>query len=353
MTSRFKHRKFVILALTPLLIAVLVFFNVGTKLALVDALELPTRSVSIGTSRASVSTSYYFQFSTASTAVIGSIVLEFCANSPLFALACVPPTGLVTTSAVLTQQTGLTGFSIDAGSTVNKLILTRIAAIAGPTATTYTFGNILNPSVEQSYFVRLSTHSSTDGSGSRVDDGAVVFVINEDIGTSAFVPPFLILCVGVSVAADCSSTSGSLVSLGELSSAQAKSVTTQFAVATNDVLGYVAYISGTTMTSGNNVIPAPTLPTGSSPGTSQFGINLRANSNPPVGLNPSGAGSGVPTTNYNSVNLFKFASGDSIASSTLSTDFNRFTVSYLTNISTTQAPGQYTTTMTYIAVVQF
>jgi hypothetical protein len=141
--------------------------------------------------------------------------------------------------------------------------------------------------------------------------------------------------------------------MGELSTVTAKTSTTQFALATNDYLGHVVYVTGTTMTSGNDVIPALSTQTASNPGTSQFGINLRSNSNPSAGTNVSGPGTGVPTSNYNTSNQFRFVSGDAIAQSTRSTDFDRFTVTYMTNISSSQAAGTYAATFTYIGVVQF
>jgi hypothetical protein len=321
----------------------------------VSGAELTFRSLAIGTSTSGAATNYRFNFNTTTAATIGSIVFEVCSNSPLFDVACTAPTGFNASSTSLTSQSGVTGFTIDSSSDANTIILTRPAAFSGPAASQYQFSSITNPTsaTGASYYVRLSTHASTDGSGARIDDGAVVLSINPGLGAAAYVPPFLIMCVGVTVASDCSTSTGSYVSMGELSTVTAKTSTTQFALATNDYLGHVVYVTGTTMTSGNDVIPALSTQTASNPGTSQFGINLRSNSNPSAGTNVSGPGTGVPTSNYNTSNQFRFVSGDAIAQSTRSTDFDRFTVTYMTNISSSQAAGTYAATFTYIGVVQF
>ncbi len=344
------NRERYVSALTPLVLVVSVFlFNIRPVLAA----EITGRTLTIGSSKISQNTTYGFTFTTVSSAVVGSIDLEFCKNSPLFNQPCNAPAGLNLNGALLTSQSGLVGFGIDPSSTVNKLILSRVPSLANPTSNSYIFNNVINPSILGSVFVRISTHASNNGTGPNIDDGAVVFVINQGLGATGFVPPFLILCVGVSVSQNCSSTTGSLITMGEFSKTSPRIASTQFSLATNDVLGFVAYISGTTLTSGNNIIPGLNAPTGSVPGTSQFGINLRANTNPGGGLNPSGPGTGVPTANYNSPNQFMFNSGDAIAASVFSTDFTKFTVTYLANINNGQAAGVYATTMTYIAVVQF
>src|SRR5437870_468948 len=69
------------------------------------------------------------------------------------------------------------------------------------------------------------------------------------LATSAEISPFLALCVGVTIAADCSTTEGTSVVLGNLSSAAAKAGTSQFAAQTNDFNGYSVAVLGTTMTS--------------------------------------------------------------------------------------------------------
>ncbi len=201
--------------------------------------------------------------------------------------------------------------------------------------------------------MRISTHTANNGSGSPIDLGAVVYTTSIGVGVGGYVPPFLTFCVGITVALDCSSASGSLLDLGELSSTQTKSATSQMSVSTNDPTGYNLFVSGGTMTAGNEVIPALSSSSVSSVGVSQFGINLRANSTPSVGSAVSGVGTCVPTANYNNSNVFRYNDGELVASSPITTDYNRFTVSYIVNVSEDQRPGVYASSFTYTAIASF
>lgn len=313
------------------------------------------RSILLSSNHASVTASHDFKFDVPSTAAIGSIVFEYCSDSPSFFTSCTPPVGLDASSASLNTQSGNVGFSIDsANTTANKIVLTRVSAPGIATSNNYVFDNIVNPSsVTPSVFVRMSTYPTTDGNGPYNDTGAVAFAIISIFNVGAYVPPFLQLCVGISVTPDCSATIGDSIDLGILSSQQANYGQSQFSTATNDPNGYVIYALGETMTSGNNTIQALTAPTPSFPGTPQFGMNLRANLLPPVGQDPVGVGTGAPEPNYNIPNRFMFNSGDAITVSPLTTNYNRMTVSYLVNVPANQAPGVYATTITYVATVQF
>jgi hypothetical protein len=218
----------------------------------------------------------------------------------------------------------------------------------------YMFDNVVNPtSASQSYFVRLATYASDDATGSVVDRGSVVFVTSGELGTQAYVPPYLTFCVGVTVSLNCSAASGNSLDLGELSTKSPRTATSQFSVATNDVAGCSIFILATTLTSGNNIIPAVAAPTPSQTGISQFGLNLRFNSTPASGQDPAGVGSVVPAANYGTPNLFAFQGGSLLASSPVSTDFKLMTISYLTNVANSQAPGVYATTATFLATAQF
>lgn len=336
------------LLVAALLAATLVFSGHSS------ATTLPNRSVAVSSGQPSVSTTQTFRFDIPTTSVIGSIVFQYCSNSPLFALPCTAPTGMDASAANLTSQLGNIGFTVDnTDTTASKIVLTRTAASGLVTSNTYAFSNITNPSVLGTSFVRISTHAATDGSDADEDTGGVAFAIVNAFNIGAYVPPFLQLCVGITVAPDCSTTSGDSIDLGILSSTHANYAQSQFAVATNDLSGYTVYSLGTTMTSGNDTIAALASPTASFPGTPQFGINLRSNLIPPVGQNPVGVGTGTPEPNYNLVNRFTYIDGDAIASSPLTTNYNRMTVSYLVNVPSNQPAGVYATTITYTAVVSF
>jgi hypothetical protein len=320
----------------------------------VRADQLTNRSIEVYSSQSSVVTLHEFSYNILSTESVGSIVFEYCENSPLPSASCSAPAGLDVSSAVLDSESGETGFIVDPLSTANRLIITRLPSVTATGPNQYVFSNITNPSlVNQTTYVRISLHGSTDGTGPSTDEGSVAFATANRITTTAFVPPFLIFCVGVTVASDCSSSSGSFIDLGELSKTLANAGTSQYAGATNDATGFNVSIFGSTLTSGTNFIPALTSPSPSIPGTSQFGINLRDNSVPDAGQNRTGTGTSVATSNYNTTNSFMFVSGGVISSSPLPTNFNVFTVTYLANVSPAQMAGIYNSTFTYIAVASF
>lgn len=343
-------RKSRILALLSAIAICMVLIGAGQ----IAANTLPDRSVTVSSGQPSAVTTQTFSFGIPTTSVVGSIVFEYCSNSPLLELPCTAPTGLDASAAALTSQLGNTGFSIDsAAGSANQIVLTRAATPGVITSNTYAFNSITNPSTDGTAFVRISTHAATDGSGPDEDSGGVAFAVTNAFNIGAYVPPFLQLCVGIAVAPDCSTTSGDSIDLGTLSSTRANYAQSQFAVATNDETGYIIYALGTTMTSGNNIISALSNPTASFPGTQQFGINLRSNLIPPIGQDPVGVGTGVPMANYNKPNRFVFIPGDAIASSDLTTNYNRMTVSYLVNVPSNQPAGVYATTITYTATVSF
>lgn len=316
---------------------------------------LSNRSVTIASSEVSVTTDHNYAFTIPNANNIGSIQFEYCSNSPFIGTACTVPTGLNTSAASLSGQTGEIGFSINSGlTTANKILISRVPSVnLASQPATYKFSNVINPSdVNATTFVRISLYSSINGTGAWSDSGAVAFAVTRSITVHAFVPPYLTFCVGITVSNKCISTSGNFVNLGELSKTSANYSTSQFAGATNDPGGYSVFLAGSTMTSGTKIIPALLSPTTSAPGSSQYGINLVANSNPGVGQNKIGAGTFNPSADYAMVNKFKFVN-QIIGNSPFSTNYNIVTVSYLVNVSKAQAPGVYTTTVTYIATAAF
>lgn len=331
-------------------------FLVASQLLVLNqaiANPLPSRSVDIGTSAPSAVTSHKYNFTLETATSIGSIEFEYCTNSPEVGSFCNTPPGLNVAGAILSAQSGETGFSVDPSTTGNRLVIGRPAGITSPVPVSYTFNNVTNHSAPYyTVFVRVATFASSDGTGPRTDSGAVAFATTSGISVSGYVPPYLTFCVGVVVALNCSNATGTSLDFGELSKTQPRFLTSQFSVATNDPGGYSTTLAGTTMTSGNNIINGLVVPQNNQPGTSQFGLNLRANSNPAVGANPTGVGVGVVSANYSIPNQFYF-NNQVIASSTMSTNFNLFTASYLVNVSDSQKPGVYSTTLTYIASAAF
>lgn len=333
---------------------VFIFIIITQYTVRVQAEDLTSRSVSIGSSFPSEVTTHSYKFTTFTPSNIGSVEFEYCTNDPFVGTPCTAPAGLNVSSLSITSQLGINGFSVSGLTVNNKIVLTRAPIFQASTAATYVFSNIVNPSISnETVYVRISVFDGSDLTGTRVDSGSVVFVVDDRFNIDLYVPPYMTFCVAVNVALDCSSTSGFLSNFGEFSEFTPSAATSQFSVATNDPTGYNTFINGQTMTSGTNIIPALIINTASVPGTSQFGINLRSNTNPSVGSNTEGSGTGTPSPNYNSQNLYRFVNGEKIAGSTITTRYNRYTVTYLVNVSKTQAPGVYATTFTYTSIASF
>jgi hypothetical protein len=317
---------------------------------------LEPRSVVISSSIPSAVTTEDFQFQFISSDDVGSIVLQYCTNSPLFEDSCTAPDGLSAADAALTSQSGNMGFSIDqADSNGNTIVLGRTASAPDTSViNSYDFANIINPSASnQTTYVKISSYNSSDGTGTYIDRGAVAFETTSTLSVGAFVPPFINICVGVTVTSNCSQSEGTSLDMGYLGSRVTGTATSQYAVATNDQAGNSVYVLGNTMTSGNNIIQNIDNQSSSQTGESEFGLNLVRNSNPNIGDDPSGIGTSIPAEGYNTPNLFDFVPGSEISSSDFSTQYNTMTVSYIANVPNGQPAGVYTTTLIYLASGQF
>jgi hypothetical protein len=138
------------------------------------------------------------------------------------------------------------------------------------------------------------------------------------------------------------------------------------AASTNASAGYSITVNGPTMTSGSNTIPAMNSAVVGARGTGQFGMNLKLNtvatSTVPVGAEITLPSDGVnlkgqAAAGYNTVDTFKFTSGDVIANSANGgagpTNAQIYTSAYIVNVAGNQASGTYTSTLTYICTATF
>ena len=323
---------------------------------------------------------------------IGSIKFQYCttAASVPSGIGCVAPGSgggteipVSTQNAALLNQTGVTGFTSlqavqgadDAADTVyNEFILERTAASAiggsTPVPVTYELGSIINPGPAQTFFVRITTYSSLDGSGTALEAGTVAAATSTQINLSGTMPESLVFCAGATVGLngggvpDCSTVTTGNVSFNKLfSPTDTATATSQMAASTNAGSGYVITVNGSTLTSGSNTITAMGTAAGSTQGISQFGMNLKdnttASSNPAVGTEVAPVSNGTnyngqAAAGYNTVDTFKYVSGDPVANSnSLGTDAQIFTSSYIVNVPGSQPAGNYTTTLTYICTPTF
>lgn len=315
--------------------------------------RLQNRSLFVYDPRPGVVTKYTVSFKYNTLTSIGSIDMLACDN-PIPTEPCVAPPGLDLSGANLIDQTGETGYNISV-QTPNHLILSRTPSVVGPIQSSYTFDNVQSPTNAGTFYIRLNDYASTDASGPFVDLGSIASSLSDAVVIETQVPPMLIFCLAQQVSDDCkTATGGNYQDMGTLSPDTTLTASSQMAVGTNASGGYVITANGTTMLAGNEVIPALDTPTLSAPGNDQFGINLRANTEPGVGSDPDGASiNAIAAPDYDIPNQFLFRDGDIVASAPNVSLIRRFTVSYIVNSSPGIKPGVYTTTITYICSGRF
>ncbi len=337
----------------------------------VSAAQITSRSLTLqagasdGGSMPGGVVNHLFGFTVPTTGNVGSIKFEYCT---LAAGTCTTPTGLVTTSASLGSENGATGFTM-VNTTNGAPYLTRTAAsITANTALTYQLQTITNPTTtNQTFYVRIATYASTDTTGASTDTGSVAASTATQIILSGTMPESLVFCTGATVGTtssvpDCATATAGTISFNQLfSPTDTATATSQMAASTNAGFGYVISINGPTLTSGANTITAMAASATGVRGTSQFGVNLKANtaatSTPAIGTEVAPAANGTnyrgqATAGYDTVDNFKFVTGDTVANSANGgaggTDAQIFTASYMVNVPGSQPAGTYTTTLTYI-----
>ncbi len=337
------------------MVAALIIVAGPLKAVPVGADQMTPRSLTLSSNIAGdQNVSYRAQFTIATSSLIGSIDILLCSDTPLLDQPCTPPVGLNTSSAQLTSALGQTGFSLSTTTPPNELLLTRapLIAFAGQTVS-YDFSKIANPTNPGPLFARFLTYASSDASGTPVDAGGLALYIANSLDVNAEVPPFLLFCLGENITAfDCSTATEPFSDMSDLSSSTTAAAQHQVLIATNAGNGYSMWVTGTSMQSGNDVI-TPMSGGTSQKGTSQFGINLRANTAPHIGSDATGPGVANPVAAYNQPDHFRFQSGDTIAGAAAPSDFRKFTISYIVNVPAGQPGGVYSTTLTYICLANF
>ena len=144
------------------------------------------------------------------------------------------------------------------------------------------------------------------------------------------------------------SVSNTSVDLGSLSSTSPKTATASFYIKAYLSHGYsVVNASDPPKNNAYTMQAITTVPTASSTGTEQFGINLVANTSPwAFGANkvdnPDSTFSfGLVAPDYSNQNMYVYRKNDVIAYSTSSSSYTNFTISYIFNISTVTPGGTY------------
>lgn len=110
--------------------------------------------------------------------------------------------------------------------------------------------------------------------------------------------------------------------------------------------GYTLQITGDPPKYAGHMLATPSMPTASTPGTEQFGINLTDNSDPDIGQNPvqvpsSQTSYGEVEDDYKIPNHFMYSSGDVVAMSHSESGRTDYTISMIINVATSTPAGRY------------
>lgn len=344
------------------------------------AAQINTRSLTLqanGTTGGSTPggvVNHFFQFTVPTAASVGSIKFEYCTTAADVGTAtCVAPAGIEVGTPGVGSESGWTGVGLNAtrlNDHAYYISKASATAVSANTVLSYQFTGITNPATPNStFFVRITTHASTDATGGAIDSGTVAAATANQLQLSGIMPESLVFCTGetvplpVSNVPDCANAIDSTIAFNQLFSptdtAWAKS---QMAASTNAGFGYAITVNGPTLSSSSNFINPMTSATTSVPGTSQFGLNLVENlttiSSGPLGAAVAPATDSVnnyrgqPAAGFNTAETFQFNSGDTVAASDAGgaggSNGQVYTVSYIVNVPGSQPAGTYATTLTYI-----
>jgi hypothetical protein len=312
--------------------------------AVASAAQITARSVTLGSSVASATTTYDFDFTVPTTGTeVDSVEIKACQEA---SGGCTAATGFDASSAALVgQPTGLgDGTGWTDSSTTTALRVANATNGTNPSgAATINFSGVVNPSSATTFYLQISTYASSDWTGTAIDTGTIAASTAASVTVTATVNETLSFTV----------TDNTVALTPTLGSGATGVGTSTMSAGTNASSGYTISYTGTTLTSGANTIDAITSNgVGSIQGTEQFGLNLMNNATPNVGADPTG-GTGAAAANYNTADDFKFVSGETVAEAAAATDATTYTVSYIANITDSQAPGAYTANINYVATANF
>lgn len=357
-----------------LLATVVATFQTGQA----SALQITARSLTLvaggtdGGSKIGGVVNHLFAFTPGTSGqTLGSIQFLYCTTASV--TACTMPSGLVTTSATLFSQSGATGFTLTNTTNGAPFITRTAAALTGTPALSFQLNTITNPTTTaQTFFVRITMYTAAALGGTATDTGSVAAATTNQIVLTGTMPESLIFCTGATVSTtggvpDCTTATSGAVNFNQLfSPTDTATATSQMAASTNAGSGYVITVNGVTLTFGANTITQMGTAGLGVRGTSQFGMNLKLNttltSTVAVGAEVAAAANGTSlrgqaTTGYNTVDNFKYTTGDTVANSANGgagpTNAQIFTVSYIVNVPGNQPPGTYTSTLTYICTGTF
>lgn len=362
---------------------------------------ITARAIKLSSSAVSAtSVIYNVSFTAGTTGTIKSMVVEFCANTPIVGDSCTGTVGTTTpanlASATFTPNSGVTGsYTVATLNSNRTLTLTKAAGNAltgGSTVVDFDVGVVTNPSTNASFYARIYTYPNDTGSNSAAnytaatvgtgsdlptDAGGIALSTAAQITITAKVQERLTFCVYTTGAGnDCSGKSGTSVSLGDTNGVLDPNgpyvdKNAKFTITTNASGNAIVRMKGDTLkTAGGtyNITETGGTPAASSAGTEQFGMctyqtagsGLTVDSVYDGGTNCGSTSqtAGTGSTGGAGTATFGFDTGG--GSGTMSTygdtvatkpagNYSTSTLVFIGNISNSTEAGIYTTTLTFIA----
>ncbi len=324
---------------------------------------LSDRSIQLSSSASGATADYLVNFTTSGAdAVIGSVVVQFCSNSPILGDTCNNVTGLNATVATISGQSGtINGLTKHGNSNANNVILTRTANSVASGAQEFTLQSITNPTNSNvTFYARIMTFASTDGSGDQVTGsvhaGGIALSTANLLQVTAKVQETLIFCVYTG--ANCGA-GGTGVILGDGNGVLALTTTEYldtagFDVASNAVSGVTVRLKGGLPTSGSG----QTLPSIGATCT----LRLLTTGSSYFGFRVSTAGaSQTAAVPYNcAADNYSFdlaqtntTYGQTVATTSGANDVSSSELTFAAKASSTTQAGIYNTNLTMVATARY
>lgn len=200
-----------IIAAALLLVASSPFVQPGRA----DAAQLSSRSIKLSDSGASGTSitsgvgsgsNVTYRVGFTSTTTAKSLVIDFCAESPIIADTCTAPTGMNAASAATTAVTGnigASGWTITASASQLKLASDGTTNDITPGAQVFDIIPVVNPSTVGTFYARIytyanntwGTYSSATSVGTYLDYGGIALSTTSTITITARVQETLTFCV--------------------------------------------------------------------------------------------------------------------------------------------------------------
>lgn len=338
------------------------FLSPGT----VSAAQVTSRSIQMSSSTAGATgTTYQIAFTTATTAVIQGIVVDFCDNTPLIGDAtCTAPTGFSITASPAIANMSLSG-TWTAGQRNSNRTLTVTnasgASVNSGVAISFELTTATNPTTDNhTFYARILTYTTPGGAtttyapgseGSYTDYGGLAMSTGKVINITARVMESLAFCVyDASCGDDPSMTLGHGANM-VLDTTAVDTDTATFSLSTNAQTGADVRLKGGTLTSGaNDIDAAGASAIAFSAGTEKFGVRVSTsgtNITPDAPYNGASGNYGLDTANTSSTY------GDEIADMSGPTNSSVTVLTYAATASNTTAAGIYTTAHQLIATGRF